>query len=123
MNNSDAFRSDGISKALNSMVKQMQDGGRILRDARTATARSNRYRKARHHRARLIDSGDYIYTSERGQGLMQFISKPPPEYKPEPWPSRGSWAAVEYVRSHHSGAALWMPSESGSRHWPGCGCP
>lgn len=60
------------------------------------------------HRAWLLSSGRYIKTSEqRAIGLMQLISGPLPEYAP----------------SQHKGAALWMPSEPGSRHWPGCGCP
>lgn len=76
----------------------------------------DRHRWGIAHRARLIDTGEYIRTSEqRGMGLMQFLV-----HRPEPYIST---TEVIGTRSrHHNGAALWMPSTPGNRHWPGCGC-
>lgn len=76
----------------------------------------DRHRWGIAHRARLIDTGEYIRTSEqRGMGLMQFLV-----HRSEPYTST---TEVIGTRSrHHNGAALWMPSTPGSRHWPGCGC-
>lgn len=70
------------------------------------------------HRQWLLNSGRYVYTtrpSERAlrgtkTGLANLIvGEPGPE--------------LVNFRPHHRGAALWMPSEPGGRHWPGCGCP
>lgn len=63
------------------------------------------------HRQWLLTSGQYVKTSDpdmrKGYGWA-VVGEPGPELVKMP---------------HHHGAALWMPSEPGSRHWQGCGCP
>lgn len=63
------------------------------------------------HRHWLLSSGRYIKTSD------------PDMRKGYGWAVVGESGPELVKMPHHHGAALWMPSEPGSRHWPGCGCP
>lgn len=70
-------------------------------------------------RDRLIESGEYIKTSQPpGMGLMQFLRGPLPEYKP--FDAAAWWSKKmrdHYGPRHHKGTAIGMNDE----HWPGCG--
>lgn len=47
------------------------------------------------HRARLIDTGEYIRTIEhRGTGLMQFLDRLPEPYSPRTETARWQWDAM-----------------------------
>lgn len=82
------------------------------------------------HRHWLLDSGQYVKTSQSTRArLIQLLSRTIPS--PDPG---DEFAALtchcgriacrhHQGNNHQRGAAVWMPSEPGSRHWPGCGCP